>query len=166
MPSPLVLRPATASDWPSIWQIISEVAAAAETFAMAARPDEEDTRHAWMTAPPGRVVVAERSGDVLGTANMYANRPHQGDHVASGSLMVAATARGSGLGRALVRDMIAWAAGEGFAAIQFNAVVETNRAAVALYRAEGFRVLGTAPGAFRHPRHGPIGLHLMWRDLP
>lgn len=166
MPSPLVVRPAAASDWSAIWGIIREVAAAAETFAMAARPDEEETRRSWMTAPPGRVVVAERSGEVLGTANMYANRPHQGDHVASGSLMVAARARGSGLGRALVRDLIAWAAGEGSAAIQFNAVVETNHTAVALYRSEGFRVLGTAPGAFRHPRDGRVGLHIMWRDLP
>ena len=52
------VREATAEDWPSIWPIIQEVAAAEETFAMVADPDEDDMRAWWMTPPPGRVVVA------------------------------------------------------------------------------------------------------------
>jgi len=47
--------------------------------------------------------------------------------------------------------MISWARRSGFAAIQFNAVVDTNTAAVLLYESLGFVTLGTAPGAFRHP---------------
>lgn len=65
----------------------------------------------------------------------------------------------------LVRDMVRWADEQRFAAIQFNAVVETNASAVQLYQSEGFKILGTAPGAFIHPRSGPVGLHIMWRDL-
>ena len=49
--------------------------------------------------------------------------------------------------------------------MQFNAVVETNTAAVQLWEALGFRILATAPGAFKSRRHGPVGLHIMWRDL-
>ena len=111
------------------------------------------------------VVAADSSDTVLGTANMYANRPAQGSHIASGSIMVAQPARGRGVGRALVRDMIDWAGRTGFAAIQFNAVVETNAPAVGLYRSEGFTIIGTAPGAFVHPRLGEVGLHIMWRQL-
>lgn len=161
------VREATGADWPAIWPVIREVAAAAETFAMEVRPDEAEARAGWMTSPPGRVVVAtDGSGTVVGTANMYANRPHQGSHVASGSLMVAAAARGRGVGRALVRDLVGWAAGQGFAAIQFNAVVATNDAAVRLYESEGFRTVGAAPGAFVHPAQGLVDLLVMWRDLP
>jgi hypothetical protein len=61
--------------------------------------------------------------------------------------------------------MINWARRNGFAAIQFNAVVETNTAAVLLYQSLGFITLGTAPGAFRHPVLGPVGLRIMWLDL-
>ncbi len=160
------VRSATATDWPAVWSVIQQVAADGTTFAMDRRPEEQVARAAWMTAEPGRMVVAtDRAGSVLGTANMYANRPAQGAHIASGSFMVAAAARGRGVVWALVRDMIRWATEAGFAAIQFNAVVETNAAAVALYRSEGFTILGTAPGAFEHPSGGRVGLHIMWRAL-
>ena len=102
---------------------------------------------------------------MTGTANMYANRPGPGSHVASGSLMVAREARGTGVGRALATDLVAWAREGGFAAIQFNAVVEVNTAAIRLYESLGFVTLGTAPGAFRHPDHGDVGLRILWLDL-
>lgn len=163
----LAVRAATCDDWQGIWPIIQEVAAAQETFAMDAAPDESAMRSAWMSVPPGRVVVAvDEGGHVVGTANMYPNRPNQGAHVASGSLMVAAEHRGRGVGRVLVRDMIAWAHAEGFRGIQFNAVVASNAAAVRLYQSEGFRIVGAAPGAFIHPVRGPVDLLIMWRDLP
>lgn len=49
--------------------------------------------------------------------------------------------------------------------MQFNAVVETNARAVALWRSLGFRVLTTVPEAFHHPEHGYVGLHIMHRFL-
>jgi hypothetical protein len=49
--------------------------------------------------------------------------------------------------------------------MQFNAVVETNVAAVGLWKALGFAVIGTVPEAFDHPRHGRVGLHVMYRRL-
>jgi ribosomal protein S18 acetylase RimI-like enzyme len=49
--------------------------------------------------------------------------------------------------------------------MQFNAVVETNHAAVNLYRRLGFTVIGTVPRAFAHPTLGRVGLHIMYRDL-
>jgi GNAT superfamily N-acetyltransferase len=111
------------------------------------------------------MTVAADGDLILGTANMYANRPGPGSHVASGSLMVARQARGKGVGRALTTDMIRWARRSGFAAIQFNAVVDTNTAAILLYESLGFVTLGTAPGAFRHSVLGPVGLRIMWLDL-
>jgi ribosomal protein S18 acetylase RimI-like enzyme len=51
----------------------------------------------------------------------------------------------------------------GFRAIQFNAVVETNRGAVALWRSLGFEVVGTVPEAFHHPSHGYVALLIMHR---
>lgn len=160
------IRPAGDADWPELWEIIREVAAAGETFAMDTSLAEEVARRDWMTPPPGRVVVAvDEYGTIVGTANMYANRPAQGAHIASGSLMVANGTRSSGVGRELVKDMVDWATSSGFAGVQYNAVVETNTSAVQLYLSEGFTILGTAPGAFIHPRLGAVGVHIMWKQL-
>lgn len=49
--------------------------------------------------------------------------------------------------------------------MQFNAVVETNVGAVALWRSLGFGVIGTLPEGFLHPTEGYVGLHIMHRRL-
>jgi GNAT superfamily N-acetyltransferase len=160
------VREAREDDWPQIWPIIHGVITEQQTFAYDPAMTEGDAKRGWLLPPPARAVVAAAGdGLVLGTANMYANRPGPGSHIASGSLMVAPQARGKGVGRGLTTDMISWARRRGFAAIQFNAVVDANTAAVRLYESLGFVTLGTAPGAFRHPVLGPVGLRIMWLDL-
>ena len=158
------VREATAEDWPDLWPIVREVVRAADTFSYDPAMTEAQARAAWLDVPV-RVVVAVRDGAVVGTANMYPNRPGPGSHVASGSIMVDRAVRGTGAGRALVEDMIAWARRDGYAAVQFNAVVDTNAGAVHLYESLGFVTLGVAPGAFRHPELGDVGLRIMWREL-
>ncbi|MGX7828829.1 GNAT family N-acetyltransferase [Actinokineospora sp. 24-640] len=159
------IREAREGDWPHIWPVLRDVITEQRTVPYDPALSESAARQSWLIPPPGRVVVATEGDRVLGTANMYANRPGPGDHVASGTLMVAAHARGRGVGRALTEDLVGWAQRSGFAAVQFNAVVETNVAAVRLYESLGFVTLGTAPGAFRHPEHGPVGLRVMWLNL-
>jgi len=160
-----VIREARDGDWPRIWPIVHDVVTEQRTFAYDPAMTEPEARRTWLLDPPARVVVAVDGERVTGTANMYANRPGPGSHVASGSLMVAREARGTGVGRALATDLVAWARGSGFAAIQFNAVVEVNTAAIRLYESLGFVTIGTAPGAFRHPDHGDVGLRILWLDL-
>ena len=139
--------------------------AARETYAYDPELTEAEARALWMIGPPGRTVVATDDEVVLGTANMYANRPGPGSHVASASFMVDPNRARRGVGRALGEHMIEWARSSGFRAIQFNAVVETNEGAVALWRSLGFEVLATVPEAFEHPRHGYVGLLIMHRFL-
>ena len=160
------IRDATAADWPAIWPFLHEIVSAGETYAYDRGLTEKQARELWMVGPPGRTVVAVGDdGRVVGTANMYANRPGPGSHVASASFMVDPTHAGRGAGRALGEAMLAWARQQGFRAVQFNAVVETNERAVALWRSLGFTVIGTVPEAFEHPTHGYVGLHVMHRFL-
>jgi ribosomal protein S18 acetylase RimI-like enzyme len=49
--------------------------------------------------------------------------------------------------------------------MQFNAVVETNAAAVRLWRSLGFEILATVPEAFDDPENGYVGLHLMFKKF-
>ena len=96
---------------------------------------------------------------------MGPTRGGPGSHISTASFMVAADARSRGVGTALCQEALRWARAEGYAGMQFNAVVETNNAAVRLYERLGFRVLGTVPRAFRHPTLGRVGLHLMYCEF-
>jgi L-amino acid N-acyltransferase YncA len=161
----LVIREATADDWPAIWRIMRPIVEAGETYTLDPAMSEEDARRYWMLGEGVRTVVAELDGEVAGTANGYANRQGNGSHVASGSFMVHSEKSGQGVGRALGEDLIAWARESGFRAIQFNAVVESNAPAVALWQSLGFEIVGTVPGAFEHPSEGFVGLHIMYLEL-
>jgi len=161
----VTIRAATADDWPAIWPIFRDTVAAGETYAYPEDLTSQEASTLWMERPPGLTVVLVEGGRVLGTAKMGPNRPGRGDHVGTASFMVASDTRGRGVGRRLGEWVLAWHRDQGFRAIQFNAVVETNTAAVALWQALGFVVVGTVPGAFRSQAHGDVGLHVMWLDL-
>jgi GNAT superfamily N-acetyltransferase len=157
------IRPFEEADWAQVWPIVREITRAGETFPYDPAMTEEQAHDLWVMAPPGLTVVAVEDGRVLGTAVMGPNRPGPGSHVSTASFMVAEDARGRGVGRALCEFALRWARERGYAGMQFNAVVETNTAAVKLYEDLGFTLVGTVPGAYRHRTLGPVGLHIMYR---
>jgi L-amino acid N-acyltransferase YncA len=159
------IREATEADWPAIWPIFDEVVRAGETYAFDPAMTSDEARALWLERTPGHTVVALVDGVVVGTAKMGPNRPARGSHVGTASFMVGPAARGHGVGRALATYVVDWHREQGYRGIQFNAVVETNTAAVELWKSVGFEVVGTVPGAFEHPEHGYVGLHVMYLDL-
>lgn len=159
------IRAFTEADWPQVWPIVRDVITAQDTFPYDPAWPAEVARDVWVERAPAHTVVAEEDGRVLGTAKMGPNRPGPGAHVSTASFMVAPDARGHGVGRALAEYALDWARRQGFAAMQFNAVVESNEVAVQLYRRLGFTVIGTVPEAFAHPTLGRVGLHVMHRPL-
>lgn len=162
----MVIRDARPEDWEAIWPFFHQIVLAGETYAYDRDMDEAEGRRIWMVGPPSRTIVAtDGDGAVLGTANMYRNRGGPGSHVASASFMVDPRCSGRGVGRRLGEEMLEWARRSGFRAVQFNAVVETNEPAVALWRSLGFEVLTSVPEAFDHPVHGYVGLLIMHRFL-
>lgn len=151
------------SDWASFEPIFREVVADGRTYAIDADLDDAGARAFWADAAHRVVAVA---GDrLLGAAKMGPNRPAQGSHVGTASFMVGSAARGRGIGRALGEYAVDWHRREGFRAIQFNAVVATNLAAVALWNSLGFEVVGTVPEAFALPDGSWSDLLVMHRDL-
>ena len=161
----MLIREYKETDWPAVWAIFHEVVAAQDTYVYDPEWSSEEARNVWVEAPPGHTVVACDGPRILGTAKIGPNRPGPGSHVATASFMVAADARGRGVGRTLGEYALSWAREQGYAAMQFNAVVETNVAAVKLWQALGFQIIGTVPEAFEHARLGRVGLHIMYRRL-
>ncbi|MBO3674996.1 GNAT family N-acetyltransferase [Streptomyces sp. NEAU-YJ-81] len=152
-------------DWSQVWPIVEQIVRKADTFCYDPHQTEAQAQEMWVVPPPGHVVVAVEGERVVGTSNMYRNRPGPGAHIASGNFMVASEARGRGVGQALGKYLLNWASTSGFAGVQFNAVAASNAPAVGLYERLGFTLIGTVPGAFRHPELGPVGLHVMYHDL-
>ncbi|MGW1913513.1 N-acetyltransferase family protein [Streptomyces sp. NPDC002076] len=160
----MLIREAVADDWPRIWPFWHRIVAAAETYAWDPETSEDDARALWMSAAKRVYVAEDATGTVVGSAYLTPNYGGPAARVANAGFMVDPQRTGEGIGRALAEHVLGEARAHGYQAMVFNAVVETNPA-VALWTSLGFTVLGTVPGAFDHPRHGRVGLHIMYRAL-
>lgn len=161
----MIIRVARPEDWPGIYAFFSSIVADGCTYAYPEGLSSEEARSVWMQPTPAVTVVALDGDTILGSATMGPNRPGRGSHVATGSFMVDPAHQGHGVGRALGGHVVALAAAGGYRSIQFNAVVETNTAAVRLWQSLGFEILTTVPEAFNHPERGFVGLHIMFLRL-
>lgn len=162
----MIIRDAVEGDLAQIARFFRDIVAAGETYAYPEDLDDQAIADLWLERPPGRTVVAANDqGIVVGSAKMGPNRPGRGSHIATASFMVDPAAQGRGIGRALGEEAVRWARDQGYRGMQFNAVVETNAAAVRLWQSLGFAIMTTIPEAFSHPRHGLVGLHVMYRRI-
>jgi ribosomal protein S18 acetylase RimI-like enzyme len=160
----VLIREAAADDWDEIWPFWHRIAVAADTYFWDPATGPDKARELWMEPPPSRVYVVEDGPRIVASALLHANYGPN-SRVANASFIVDPRHAGRGIGRAVVRHVIAQARELGFRSMVFNAVVETNRNAVHLYQSLGFIILATVPEGFDHPQDGPVGLHLMYLKL-
>jgi len=158
------LRPATPEDDDAIWRILEPTFRAGETYPIPRDVSRADALAYWR-APGHTVFIAEDAGQIVGTYYLRANTNGGGAHVANCGYMVAATAQGRGVARAMCAHSLDQAREHGFAAMQFNFVIASNERAVRLWQACGFDIVGRLPGAFRHPRLGDVDAYVMYRTL-
>ena len=158
------VRVATEADHDEIWKIIHEVVATGDTYAIAPNISRTDALAYWF-GHETRTYVAEQDHQLLGTYILRPNQAGSGSHVANAAFMVAPAARGHGIGRMMGEHCLNEARQLGFRAMQFNFVVSTNESAVHLWQELGFKIVGTLPGAFRHPRKGYVDVYVMFRSL-
>ena len=159
-----MIREATSEDHDAIWKIFHEVVARGDTYAIDPQISRDDAMRYWFD-PRNRVYVAGQDRHILGTYILRANQSGGGSHVANAAFMVAADARGSGVGRAMAEHCLNEARTLGFRAMQFNFVVSTNEDAIHLWKELGFEIVGTLPAAFKHPDRGYVDVYVMFRSL-
>ena len=158
------IRAATEADRDAIWNIFHEIVAAGDTYAFDPRMSREDALAYWFRRDT-HTYVAEKDGRVVATYILRPNQPGPGSHVANAAFMVASDAQGSGVGRRMAEHCLSEAHRLGFRAMQFNFVVSTNESAIRLWQKLGFEIVGTLPGAFRHPQKGYVDVYVMFRSL-
>lgn len=164
MQVPIDIRPANGDDRAALWRILEPIIAAGETYALPLDMTDAEAIAYW-TAADRAVFVAEQEGRMVGTYSLGANQRGGGAHVANCGYMTDPAWQGRGLGRAIAEHSLFEARRRGFTAMQFNFVVTSNDAAVRLWRSLGFEVVGRLPGAFQHPRVGPVDALVMFRRL-
>src|SRR5579862_196211 len=165
----MLIRAATEDDWQRIWPFLRRIVAAGDTYTWETAITEHQARDRWLRwhgrADGHTVVAVAPDGAVMGTAQTGPDQDGPGDHIFGASFMVDPAHSGRGVGRALGEHVLELARASGARGMRFNAVVETNTAAVRLWRSLGFEVIGTVPAAFRHPEHGYVALLVMFRPL-
>ena len=158
------IRPAIESDRDAIWTIFHDVIASADTYAFDSQMPRQDALAYWFRSDT-HAYVAESDGRIVGTSILRPNQLGPGSHVANAAFMVAPNAQRHGIGRAMGEHCLKEARRLGFRAIQFNFVVSTNESAIRLWQRLGFKIVGTLPGAFRHPERGYVDVYVMFRSL-
>lgn len=162
--SELHIRSAAPQDAEAIWQIFHEVVQGGDTFAFAPDTPRAEALHLWCDYPRA-TYVAESAGVVVGSYFIKDNQPGLGSHVCNAGYMVASSARGLGVGRAMCAHSLTEARRLGYSAMQYNIVVSTNTSAVTLWQSMGFSIVGRLPGAFRHAKLGKVDAYVMYRSL-
>jgi len=160
----LEIRLATNEDRDAIWQIFHQTIATGETYAFDPRMTRDEALAYWFRADT-HTYVAESDGRVVGTYILKPNQPALGSHIANAAFMVGPTERGLGVGRKMGEHCLNEARRLGFRAMQFNFVVSANTSAIHLWERLGFKIVGTLPGAFRHPEKGYVDVYVMFCSL-
>jgi L-amino acid N-acyltransferase YncA len=144
------LRP---DDWPAVRAIYEEgIRSGDATF-----ETETPSREGWDAAHPRLRLVAERDGSVVGWAALSpASARHCYRGVGEVSVYVAEAARGAGLGRSLLDELVARSERAGYWTLTAGVFPE-NEASLRLHKAGGFREVGV------RERIGEAGG--VWRDV-
>ena len=158
------IRPAINADRDAIWNIFHEIIVADDTYALDPQMPREEALAYWFRADT-HTYVAEEDGGVIGTYILRPNQSGAGSHVANAAFMVARNAEGAGVGRRMAEHCLSEARRMGFRGMQFNFVISTNTRAIHLWNQLGFEIVGTLPGAFRHPEKGYVDVYVMFRSL-
>jgi phosphinothricin acetyltransferase len=148
------IRPMTPDDWDAVRRIYAEGIATGNATFETQTPEWE----AWDRArrPDCRLVICDERGAVIGFAALSptSSRPAYAG-VAEHSIYVAASARGTGTGTALLRALIDASEAAGIWTLQ-SSIFPENTASYALHRRCGFREVGRRERIAR--------MNGVWRD--
>lgn len=141
------IREYSPKDALSAVEIWNEIVRAGNAFPQIDLLDEE-TGDEFFRSQSYTGIAADENGEIVGLYILHPNNVGRCGHLCNASYAVKSGLRGNHIGEALVRDCIATAKRLGFGILQFNAVVRSNKPALALYKKLGFVQLGVIPKGF------------------
>ena len=148
-----------------MWALLDPVFRAGETFPHDPAITEAEAQQAWVEQNLAVMVAVDVAGAIVGTYYLRPNSLTLGAHVANAGYVVAEHCRRKGIGSRLCQSSLDAARRLGFRSMQFNLVVSTNTAGIGCWQRNGFQVVGTLPGAFRHRQLGYVDALVMTQAL-
>lgn len=153
LPADVVTRPAVEADLPAVLAIYAEGLATRNATFETSVPTAEEMRSRWL---PGLAWVAEVDDEVVGwTAITPVSSRECYAGVGESSVYVAESARGRGVGKALLFTQVTEADKTGMWTLQ-TSIFPENRASLALHHSAGYRTLAV--------RTRVAQLDGVWRD--
>ena len=141
------LRAYKSEDIPAITSLFNQVVEHGDAFLtdlpmteveMAKRLEDEQATY-----------VAHVGLKIKGCYMLRPNSKGRSAHVANATYFVSEEFRGTGVGTLLANHSLKTAKTLGYKAMQFNSVVESNKASLNLWKKLGFQIVGEIPNGFR-----------------
>ena len=151
-------------DADTVWQILRPAVEAGDTFCADPNGGRAGAL-AYFWPATARVWIAFDGDEALGCCYLKPNQTGNGAHVCNAGYCTTPAARGRGVARAMLDHSLQVARDEGYRAMQYNFVVETNTRAIDTWTRAGFDIVGRLPGAFRHPEEGYVDALVMYKSL-
>jgi GNAT superfamily N-acetyltransferase len=158
------IRRAEARDHDDIWATLKPIFRAGDTYAIDRDIPRDAALEFWCEGNH-TAYVFEDEGAILGTYYICPNQQGGGAHVCNCGFATTPAARGRGLARQMLSHALTTARTTGYRAMQFNFVVDTNKAALKIWADNGFEQVGRLPQAFDHPTEGPIDALVLYKTL-
>ena len=102
---------------------------------------------------------------VVGYYILHPNNIGRCSHVDNASYVLDKSVRGKHLGKYLVEHSIKTAKELNFRGMQFNAVVESNKPALHIYKSLGFKEVGMIPGGFMLKDGSYSNMYILYLSL-
>ena len=160
----MLIREATHDDFKFLWPIFHSVVSKGETYVYSTETSFEQAYHIWMDRPL-KTYVVEFNSEIVGTYYIKPNFSGLGSHICSCGYMVHEEYRNQGIASEMCNHSFDVAKQFGFSAMQFNFVVSSNVASIALWKKMGFSIVGTVPNAYQHSVKGLVDVYIMHRLL-
>ncbi|TFE70708.1 GNAT family N-acetyltransferase [Methylacidiphilum caldifontis] len=161
----LVIREATPKDLPLLYSLFKMVIEEQNSYPFSLPFSYEDFIHFWHIPTPSWKFCACVEDIITGGYILKPNFIGLGDHIANAAFFVAPPFRKQGIGESMGWHAIKKAKELKFLALQFNYVVSTNYPAINLWLKLGFKIVGTVPKAFRHPKKGLTDVYVMFKEI-
>lgn len=159
----ITVRPFEPADIPTMTEIWNEVVENGDAFPQDKPMDISEAERFF--ASQTFTGVAEYKGEISGLYILHPNNVGRCGHISNASYAVSSKVRGKGIGRVLVEHSLFMARQKGFRILQFNAVVASNKAAIALYEKLGFKTIGTVKGGYFNKNKEYEDIILFYHDL-
>ncbi|MBE6828778.1 MAG: GNAT family N-acetyltransferase [Ruminococcaceae bacterium] len=144
----ITVRKFTRKDIPTMIIVWNEIVEDGIAFPQTKLLDEKSGMDFFENQSFTGVAIEQETGNLVGLYILHPNNVGRCGHICNASYAVKGDERGKKIGEILVLHCIAKAKEIGFKILQFNAVVNTNTAALHLYKKLGFVQLGVIPGGF------------------